>query len=31
MSERMLTSYTMWRSFRDCRKAAHWRFILSLE
>lgn len=30
MSERMTTTYSMWNLFRNCRKAAHWRYVLEL-
>jgi hypothetical protein len=30
MSERMVTTYSMWNLFRNCRKAAHWRYVLEL-
>jgi hypothetical protein len=30
MTERMTTTYSMWNLFRNCRKAAHWRYILEL-
>jgi hypothetical protein len=26
----MVTTYSMWNLFRNCRKAAHWRYILEL-
>ena len=28
MSERIVTTYSMWNLFRNCRKAAHWRYVL---
>ncbi|MCE9636101.1 MAG: PD-(D/E)XK nuclease family protein [Planctomycetes bacterium] len=30
MSERSVTTYTMWSLFRNCRKAAQWRYVLDL-
>jgi hypothetical protein len=30
MSDRMVTTYSMWNLFRNCRKAAHWRYVLEL-
>ena len=30
MTERMTTSYSMWSLFRNCRKAAHWRYLKEL-
>ena len=30
MSERTITTYTMWSLFRNCRKAAQWRYVLDL-
>ncbi len=30
MSGRMTTTYSMWNLFRNCRKAAHWRYVLEL-
>ena len=30
MTERMTTTYSMWNLFRNCRKAAHWRYVLEL-
>lgn len=30
MSERVVTTYSMWNLFRNCRKAAHWRYVLEL-
>ena len=30
MTERMTTTYSMWSLFRNCRKAAHWRYVLEL-
>lgn len=30
MSERMVTTYTMWSLFRNCRKAVDWRYIHEL-
>lgn len=30
MSERMTTTYSMWNLFRNCRKAAQWRYVLEL-
>ena len=30
MSERLVTTYTMWSLFRNCRKAAQWRYELHL-
>lgn len=30
MSDKMVTTYTMWNLFRNCRKAAHWRYVLEL-
>ncbi len=30
MTERMTTSYSMWSLFRNCRKAAQWRYVLEL-
>ena len=30
MSERLVTTYSMWNLFRNCRKAAHWRYVLEL-
>jgi len=30
MSERRVTTYTMWSFFRNCRKAAQWRYELHL-
>ena len=30
MSEKMITTYSMWRSFRDCRKACDWRYFQQL-
>jgi hypothetical protein len=28
--ERILTSYTMWNLFRNCRKAVYWRYVLQV-
>lgn len=28
MTGRMTTTYSMWNLFRNCRKAAHWRYVL---
>ncbi|MBI5546938.1 MAG: PD-(D/E)XK nuclease family protein [Deltaproteobacteria bacterium] len=28
MSDRIVTTYSMWNLFRNCRKAAHWRYVL---
>jgi hypothetical protein len=30
MTERMTTTYSMWNLFRNCRKAAQWRYVLEL-
>lgn len=30
MSERKTSTYSMWSLFRNCRKAAHWRYVLEL-
>ena len=30
MSERKTSTYSMWCLFRNCRKAAHWRYVLEL-
>ncbi len=30
MSERLVTTYSMWSLFRNCRKAAHWRYVAEL-
>jgi hypothetical protein len=30
MSGRKKTTYSMWNLFRNCRKAAHWRYVLEL-
>jgi hypothetical protein len=30
MTERMTTTYSMWNLFRNCRKAAHWRYVLEV-
>ncbi len=30
MTEKMITTYSMWRSFRDCRKACDWRYFQEL-
>jgi hypothetical protein len=30
MSDKLVTTYTMWNLFRNCRKAAHWRYVLEL-
>ncbi|MHB1843255.1 MAG: PD-(D/E)XK nuclease family protein [Deltaproteobacteria bacterium] len=30
MTERMTTTYSMWSLFRNCRKAAQWRYVLEL-
>ncbi len=30
MSERRTSTYSMWSLFRNCRKAAHWRYVLEL-
>jgi hypothetical protein len=30
MSDRMTTTYSMWNLFRNCRKAAHWRYVLEI-
>jgi hypothetical protein len=30
MTERTVTTYTMWSLFRNCRKAAQWRYVLDL-
>jgi hypothetical protein len=30
MTDRMTTTYSMWNLFRNCRKAAHWRYVLEL-
>jgi len=30
MIERKPSTYTMWNLFRNCRKAAHWRYVLGL-
>jgi hypothetical protein len=30
VSERAVTTYTMWSLFRNCRKAAQWRYVLDL-
>ncbi len=30
MSERMVTTYSLWSLFRNCRKAAHWRYVLEV-
>lgn len=30
MSERQTSTYSMWSLFRNCRKAAHWRYVLEL-
>jgi hypothetical protein len=30
MSERSVTTYSMWSLFRNCRKAAQWRYVLDL-
>lgn len=30
MTERVVTTYSMWNLFRNCRKAAHWRYVLEL-
>ena len=30
MTERSVTTYTMWSLFRNCRKAAQWRYVLDL-
>jgi hypothetical protein len=30
MTERMKTTYSMWNLFRNCRKAAQWRYVLEL-
>lgn len=30
MTDRMTTTYSMWNLFRNCRKAAHWRYVLEV-
>jgi hypothetical protein len=30
MTERKTTTYSLWSLFRNCRKAAHWRYVLEL-
>ena len=30
MTERMVTTYSLWSLFRNCRKAAHWRYVLEV-
>jgi hypothetical protein len=30
VTERMTTTYSMWNLFRNCRKAAQWRYVLEL-
>ncbi len=30
MSERKTSTYSMWSLFRNCRQAAHWRYVLEL-
>lgn len=30
MTERLVTTYSMWNLFRNCRKAAQWRYVLEL-
>ncbi len=30
MTERMTTTYSMWNLFRNCRRAAQWRYVLEL-
>ena len=30
MSKRKTSTYSMWSLFRNCRKAAHWRYVLEL-
>jgi hypothetical protein len=30
MNDRIISTYSMWSLFRNCRKAAHWRYVLEL-